>query len=77
MAISITGEVYGIIGPLVKGSWIFLTGRSEKDWGIPSLESPRHFVALSPLTRGVNRTEFSLLGIEIGTGLFYNNTALL
>ena len=41
------------LGPLVKGGWIFLTDRAEKDWGIPFLESPRHFVALSPLTRGV------------------------
>ena len=34
VAISITGEVYGMISPLVKGGWIFLTVRSEKDWGI-------------------------------------------
>ena len=54
MAISIPNEGNSVrLGPLVKGGWIFLTDRSEKDWGIPSNESPRHFVALSPLTRGV------------------------
>ena len=65
-SISVNGVQFS---PLVKGGWIFLTYRSEKDWGILSIESPRHFVALSPLTRGVSRTEFPSVAIEIATSL--------